>query len=152
MASQPNGGIVRSGSPGNYSYTVKSPALGGSYAYDDKPVVLVSSGDAMRFANGLHNDQPNGAQDAGTTEDGAYTLNGATSVGAMAAVTRNAGARWWLPSEDEWYKAAYHQNDGVTGNYWGLSHGHQHRPEQQSSLGRYGQLGKLLRRDQLRNG
>jgi formylglycine-generating enzyme required for sulfatase activity len=33
-------------------------------------------------------------------------------------VTRNAGARWWLPSEDEWYKAAYHKNDGVTGNYW----------------------------------
>ena len=23
-----------------------------------------------------------------------------------------------LPSEDEWYKAAYHKNDGVTGNYW----------------------------------
>jgi len=23
-----------------------------------------------------------------------------------------------LPSENEWYKAAYHKNDGVTGNYW----------------------------------
>jgi formylglycine-generating enzyme len=23
-----------------------------------------------------------------------------------------------LPSEDEWYKAAYHKNDGKTGNYW----------------------------------
>ncbi len=23
-----------------------------------------------------------------------------------------------LPSEDEWYKAAYHYNDGVTGNYY----------------------------------
>ena len=23
-----------------------------------------------------------------------------------------------IPSEDEWYKAAYHKNDGVTGNYW----------------------------------
>jgi formylglycine-generating enzyme required for sulfatase activity len=23
-----------------------------------------------------------------------------------------------IPSEDEWYKAAYHYNDGVTGNYW----------------------------------
>jgi formylglycine-generating enzyme required for sulfatase activity len=123
MGSQPNGGIVRSGSPGNYSYAVKAPALSGSYAYDDKPVVLVSSGDAMRFANWLHNGQLNGAQDASTTEDGAYTLNGATSVGALAAVTRNAGARWWLPSEDEWYKAAYHQNDGATGNYWDYATG-----------------------------
>ena len=23
-----------------------------------------------------------------------------------------------LPVKDEWYKAAYHKNDGVTGNYW----------------------------------
>ena len=23
-----------------------------------------------------------------------------------------------IPSEDEWYKAAYHKNDGVTGNYF----------------------------------
>ena len=29
-----------------------------------------------------------------------------------------ADARWVIPSEDEWYKAAYHKNDGVTGNYW----------------------------------
>ena len=24
-----------------------------------------------------------------------------------------------IPSEDEWHKAAYHKNDGVTGNYFG---------------------------------
>jgi formylglycine-generating enzyme required for sulfatase activity len=34
------------------------------------------------------------------------------------AVTRKANARYVIPSEDEWYKAAYHKNDGVTGNYW----------------------------------
>jgi formylglycine-generating enzyme required for sulfatase activity len=118
MGGLPVGGIVRSGSPGNYSYAVKAPALSGSYPYNDKPVVLVSWGDAARFANWLHNGQPSGLQDPSTTEDGAYTLNGATTVSALAAVTRNAGARWWIPSEDEWYKAAYHQNDGVTGNYW----------------------------------
>jgi len=112
------GGIVRSGSSGSFIYSVKAPALSGAYPYDDKPVVYVSSGDAMRFANWLHNGQPTGAQDASTTEDGAYTLNGATSNAALLAVSRNAGARWWLPSEDEWHKAAYHKNDGVTGNYW----------------------------------
>ena len=31
---------------------------------------------------------------------------------------RHKNARYFLPSEDEWYKAAYHKNDGVTANYW----------------------------------
>jgi formylglycine-generating enzyme required for sulfatase activity len=118
MGSETWGGIVRSGASGSYSYAVKPDALSGTYPYGDRPVVFVSSGDAMRFANWLHNGQPSGLQGAGTTEDGAYTLNGATTDAALAAVTRNAGARWWLPSEDEWYKAAYHQNDGVTASYW----------------------------------
>ena len=33
-------------------------------------------------------------------------------------ITRSPGAIWVLPTENEWYKAAYHKNDGVTGNYW----------------------------------
>ncbi len=33
-------------------------------------------------------------------------------------MTRKPDAKWAIPSEDEWYKAAYHKNDGVTGNYW----------------------------------
>ena len=37
---------------------------------------------------------------------------------ALLAVTREADWRWAIPSEDEWYKAAYHKNDGVTGNYF----------------------------------
>jgi hypothetical protein len=49
----------------------------------------------------------------------AYTLLGGTPIPSNAnSITRNGGARWFLPSEDEWYKAAYHKNDGVTGNYW----------------------------------
>jgi formylglycine-generating enzyme required for sulfatase activity len=31
---------------------------------------------------------------------------------------RHKDAYYVLPSEDEWYKAAYHKNDGVTANYW----------------------------------
>ncbi|MHC4179442.1 MAG: hypothetical protein ACYSWU_18170, partial [Planctomycetota bacterium] len=33
-------------------------------------------------------------------------------------IGRNPGARAFLPTVDEWVKAAYHKNDGVTGNYW----------------------------------
>jgi formylglycine-generating enzyme required for sulfatase activity len=132
MADSTRGGIVRSGAAGSYSYSVKPPALSGSYTYSDKPVVFVSSGDAMRFANWLHNGQPSGAEDTSTTEDGAYTLNGATTNAALAAVTRNAAARWWLPNENEWYKAAYHKNDGVTGNYWSFPTGTNSTPNNNS--------------------
>ena len=34
------------------------------------------------------------------------------------AVTRESDATYFIPTENEWYKAAYHKNDGVTGNYF----------------------------------
>ncbi len=37
---------------------------------------------------------------------------------ALNAVTRDAGAKWFIPTENEWYKAAYHKNDGPTNHYW----------------------------------
>jgi formylglycine-generating enzyme required for sulfatase activity len=123
-------GISRSGAGtllNPYSYAVKAattissgPHAGTPYPYDNKPVVYVNWGNAVRFANWLHNGQPaTGLQDATTTEDGAYTLNGAVTDSELMAVTRNVGvARWWLPNKDEWHKAAYHKNDGPTGNYW----------------------------------
>jgi sulfatase modifying factor 1 len=85
------------------------------------PVTYVSWGDAARFANWLHNGQPTGSQNAATTEDGAYTLNGATSNAALLAVSRNAGATWFIPTENEWYKAAYYQpaaRGGDSDGYW----------------------------------
>ena len=103
--------IKRTGSSGSYGYSV-------AFDWADRPVNCVSWGDAARFANWLHNGQPRGTQDHTTTEDGAYYLNGATSEEALAAVVREPDARWAIPSEDEWYKAAYHKNDGVTSNYF----------------------------------
>ena len=74
-----------------------------------KPVIFVSWFSALRFTNWLHNGQPS---DGSGTEDGAYTMR----PGVIDA--RNPTAEWFLPSEDEWYKAAYHKNDGATANYW----------------------------------
>ena len=103
--------IQRSGSSPNFTYSVAADRA-------NRPVNWVSWGDAARFANWLHNGQPTtGVQDLTTTEDGAYFLNGATGY-ALMAVVREEDAIWFLPTEDEWYKAAYHKNDGVTGNYW----------------------------------
>jgi formylglycine-generating enzyme required for sulfatase activity len=107
-------GIARSGggTVGDpYTYSVASDFV-------NRPVNFVNWGDSARFANWLHNGQPTGAQNLSTTEDGAYYLNGATSDAALLAVTRKPNATWVIPSEDEWYKAAYHKNDGATGNYF----------------------------------
>jgi formylglycine-generating enzyme len=91
------GGITRSGSSGSYTYT----AISGR---GDMPVNFVSFYDALRFANWLNN-----GQGGGSTEMGAYTLLGGTATPSNGTtVTRNAGATIFLTSEDEWYKAAYH--------------------------------------------
>jgi formylglycine-generating enzyme required for sulfatase activity len=105
--------IKRQGAPGSYTYSVAPD-------WADRPVNYVSWADAARFANWLHNGQPAGAQDLTTTEDGSYFLDGISQFNdtALEDVLREPDATWAIPSEDEWYKAAHHRNDGVTGNYW----------------------------------
>jgi len=103
--------IQRSGSPGSYTYSVASD-------WANRPVNFVSWGDAVRFSNWLHNGQPTGTQGDTTTEDGAYDLNGATTHEELALITQESDASWFIPTLSEWYKAAYHQNNGATGDYW----------------------------------
>ena len=102
--------ITQVGSSGSYTYTANA-------GHENEPVHRISNWNAMRFANWLHNGQPTGAQDTSSTEDGAYFLNGYNSTDGRT-ITRESDAEWWLPSEHEWHKAAYHKNDGVTANYW----------------------------------
>jgi formylglycine-generating enzyme required for sulfatase activity len=109
--------IERTGSPGSYTYSVAAD-------WADRPVNFVSWGDAARFANWLHNGQPSGAQDLTTTEDGSYFLDGRAADWELEDVVREPDATWVIPTEDEWYKAAYHKNDGVTGNYFDHPTGH----------------------------
>ena len=109
--------IQRSGPAGSYSYSVAA-------AWEDRPVNYVSWGDVARFSNWLTNGMPSGAQDASTTEEGAYSLGGATSSSALKTAIDNRNSPtgsetfYYMPSEDEWYKAAFHKNDGDTGNYY----------------------------------
>jgi len=110
--------ITRHGTSGNYTYDFAGRPSGIESDWTDRPVNYVSWGSAARFCNWLHNGQPTGAQDLGTTEDGSYYLNGATTDAELMAVVREPDATWVLPSEDEWYKAAYHYNDGATSNYY----------------------------------
>ena len=134
MSSRIHGCKIRQiGSPGFFTYVVEN---NGDCAEDpdwvDRPVNFVSWGDAARFANWMHNAQPTGAQDTTSTEDGAYDLSATQEYygsdgqiidfeglrTALLAVVREPDATWVIPSEDEWYKAAYHYNDGVQGSYW----------------------------------
>lgn len=106
MASSPSGGIRRNlTAPSGSRYELKTGRA-------NNPVNFVSDHDAMRFANWLHNGQN------GQTETGAYTLLGNSAVPTnLLTINRNSDATWALLSENEWYKAAYHQNDGGTSNY-----------------------------------
>ena len=72
----------------------------------NKPISYVDWFSAARFANWMHNGQV-----PDSTEMGAYTMNG---VYHPDGVERNAGAKFWLPSEDEWYKTAYCNADDAT--------------------------------------
>jgi formylglycine-generating enzyme required for sulfatase activity len=112
MTTSDRGGITRSGAPGSYTYQFKPN-------FEDKPVNAVSWYDAARFCNWLHHDQPTGPQGPGITEDGAYDMSAPGHL-----ITRGFGARWYLPTHDEWYKTAYYDpidpgaDAGGTPDYW----------------------------------
>ena len=92
------GGITRGGTYPSYEYSVIA-------GRGDMPVNFVSFYDAMRYTNWLHNGQPTGAQGPTTTECGAYELAcGSPDVSPV----HNSTALYWLPTENEWYKAAYY--------------------------------------------
>jgi len=99
------GGITRNGSSGSYTYTANPSDMG------NKPVNWVSWFDAARVANWL----VNGATSSSSTETGAYTLLGATSGNAVAV---NPGATFYIPTEDQWYKAAYYKGGSTDAGYW----------------------------------
>jgi formylglycine-generating enzyme len=97
MAVDRTGGITRSGSSGSYTYSTIA-------GRENMPVNYVSFYDALRFANWMNNGQGNG-----DTETGSYTLLGGNATPSNGdTVARNANAAIVLPTENEWYKAAYY--------------------------------------------
>ncbi len=110
--------IDRSGQAGAFTYIART-------GHEREPVMNVTFLDCMRFANWLHHAQSDPAASgpakspaavARLTETGAYAI----AVGDGLAA-REPGARAWIPTEDEWYKAAYHQphtTGGPASHYW----------------------------------
>jgi formylglycine-generating enzyme required for sulfatase activity len=105
MGSEVYGGISRSGSSGSYAYSAKTNM-------GDKPVNYVSWFDAARLSNWYQN----GATSSSSTETGAYTLVSGQTSGTAPAV--NSGATFYVPTEDQWYKAAFYKGGGTDAGYW----------------------------------
>jgi formylglycine-generating enzyme len=99
---------------GGISFT-SGNASGSKYAIrpnmGDKPVNFVSWFDAARVSNWLMN----GRTSSSSMETGAYTLNNAISGDAPAV---NPGATFYIPTEGQWYKAAYYKGGDTNSGYW----------------------------------
>jgi len=113
-------GIARTGVSGSYTYSVITN--GGNSA--NRPITYVNWFDSARFANWMANGQPTGAQSSTTTENGAYNVNGVTAGTAPAKNVTNpntsAAPTFYIPLENEFYKAAYYSpvlNSGSGGYY-----------------------------------
>jgi sulfatase modifying factor 1 len=113
MGSNARGGIsFTNGNSAGTKYAAKTNM-------GDKPVNYVSWFDVARVANWLHN----GAQTFGSTAAAADARNtGAYTVGTATignAVSRNEGALFYIPTENEWYKAAFYNPtlNGGAGGY-----------------------------------
>lgn len=92
------------GNPNGSKYVVKTD-------FGDKPVNYVGWWEAARVANWMHN----GATVGASTETGSYSLGGAV-IGTTPA--KSASATFWIPSQDEWYKAAFYKTGGTNAGYW----------------------------------
>jgi formylglycine-generating enzyme required for sulfatase activity len=105
-------GIQRASTSNGFTYSLTADT---AVNWGVKPVNAVSWYDAIRFANWMNN-----GMGSGDTETGAYTLQGGTPTPSNpGAIVRNTDARVWLPSIDEWYKAAYYDAAKPEGaGYW----------------------------------
>ncbi len=97
----------------------------------NEPAANMTWYEAAAFVNWLN---------TSTGHQAAYQLTGVTSLTLWSSgdawqlggenLYRHKDAYYFLPSEDEWYKAAYHQNDGMTANYWDYATGSNTIPTQ----------------------
>lgn len=99
---------------------------------ENLPVVRMSHRKIFRFMNWLHNEMPN---DPRSTNNGAYDTSqwGFNGDGwYIDSMEHLSDARFWMPTEDEWYKAAYYDPDkfgpGQPG-YWRYPTMHDEEPD-----------------------
>jgi formylglycine-generating enzyme required for sulfatase activity len=100
------------GASAGAKYSVIGPS-GTAYGQTgaNRPITYVSWFDAARFANWMTN-----GQGSGSTETGAYDL---VTAARGEAPAKTPGAAFYIPTNDELYKAAYYSpTKGGTGGYY----------------------------------
>lgn len=102
------GGILRSGESGSFTYSVKD-------SMGNKPVNFVNFDACVRFCNWLSN-----GGGSGDTEKGSYTIKwGQVTPPNHATLAADKAVKWAIPTENEWYKAAYFDAEKPGGpGYW----------------------------------
>jgi formylglycine-generating enzyme required for sulfatase activity len=106
MTTDNAGGIARSG----------NGIAGSPYVYYAKngmanmPATFITYLSAIRFINWITNGAPSGITfNSAATEFGSYSI-----VGNELSITKNRDQDYWLPSLNEWHKAAYYKPLGKT--------------------------------------
>jgi sulfatase modifying factor 1 len=122
-------GIARDGVDGSYVYSVMEPKGTnpvGAQSAANRPITYVSWFDAARFANWMSNGKPTATGTAALAliDNGAYDLKTGTSGNSPLKNPTNpftnAAPTFYIPTENEWYKAAYYSpllNSGSGGYY-----------------------------------
>jgi sulfatase modifying factor 1 len=94
-----------------------------------RPVSGLTWRTAAMYANWLHNEK---STDRSAFMNGAYDVSTfgyfSDGGGFTDQLTRSPGARYWIPSIDEWMKAAHYDparpnDDGTLGGWWQYSNG-----------------------------
>jgi len=104
---------------GASTYDFTGAPSGSASDWENRPVNYVSWYDAAMFANWLttgsiHQGAYDTSSSAGWGDSDARNYTGIDRAGAISTY----GKVYVIPTEDEWYKAAYHKNDEDTGNYF----------------------------------
>lgn len=106
---------------GNFFYRPKS-------GYSDRPVVYIGFHDAMRYCNWLHYGKPKRPcgpmSTEGTASEGAYNTEDCQEIleGRKEPPNnygkRNPTAKYFIPTDDEWYKAGYYDPERLGGRQY----------------------------------
>ena len=127
------------------------------YSSGSRPMILLTWFDCARYTNWKHNGSPDAPPPAlsynagkGTytnldesgnvppadTEYGAYELDYHQTTGA--GPQKNAGATFWIPDINEWYKAAYYKGGSTNAGYWKYATQSDEPPYQISAINKDG--------------
>lgn len=114
-------GIVQKFNGAEYCYSLiacsdpNSPEGGclpeNDLAAGNYPITGLTWQDTVRYCNWLHNGKPRDYPGVGVTETGAYNIYLKNNV-----VEKTEEAKFWIPTENELYKAAYYDN--LTNRYY----------------------------------